>query len=202
MDGAAEVEDFASKEPVEQGDGLLALVVCWDGQINVLKRRVRVAECNGWDAGVADLLDSLAVGPGVSDNEEAWLQELCSDLVGERARHPATRHGLCTDVLAELQHRPRTIRTLGRHDDVGGVLDGHDDARGSHELLPGLAQVNDVDAVNSATKNVALHTVITIACAQVGLAHQHHLNVFLFGSHSHCSNSDLEDGLSHNHTCT
>lgn len=28
-----------------------------------------------------------------------------------------------------------------------GVLDGHDDAGGQHELLPGLADVEDVDAI-------------------------------------------------------
>ena len=38
------------------------------------------------------------------------------------------------------------------------------------QLLPGLAEVNDVDAVHRAAEDVALHAEVNIASAQVGLA--------------------------------
>ena len=37
-------------------------------------------------------------------------------------------------------------------------------------LLPGLSKVDDVDAIHGAAEDVALHTEVHIASAQVGLA--------------------------------
>merc|ERR1719408_222208 len=40
----AEVQDLTRQKPVEKGDGLLTLVVRWDGDVNVFQRRVGVAK--------------------------------------------------------------------------------------------------------------------------------------------------------------
>lgn len=40
------------------------------------------------------------------------------------------------------------------------------------DLLPRLAQMDDVDPVHGATEDVALHAVVDVASAQVGLANQ------------------------------
>jgi hypothetical protein len=40
-------------------------------------------------------------------------------------------------------------RTVGDDADVVGILDGDDDARSEHQLLPGFLQVDDVDAGGS-----------------------------------------------------
>ncbi len=48
-----------------------------------------------------------------------------------------------------------------------GILNAHNDAGSQVQLLPGLAQVNDIDAIQAALVHVALHLVVTVACAQM-----------------------------------
>jgi len=78
---------------------------------------------------------------------------------GRRGRTTTTRRGeaehtsdlTSADVLGELQEgalsvgRSTSLRE-GNRDDVLGVLNGDKDAGGELELLPGLAEVNEVDA--------------------------------------------------------
>ena len=71
---------------------------------------------------------------------------------------------------------PLAVRPRGDGDDVLGVLDGREDARGEHELLPRLADVDDVDAVLAAAPDVLLHHVVGITRADVALRGQHLLD--------------------------
>mmetsp|Transcript_10236 Transcript_10236/g.11242 ORF Transcript_10236/g.11242 Transcript_10236/m.11242 type:complete len:248 (+) Transcript_10236:194-937(+) len=181
--GAAEVQHLTCQEPVEQRDGLLALVVGWDDHVHVLQGRVCVAKGNHRDRGVGSLLDGLLIGARIRHNQQARLQVLGRDLVGQGSWHPATGQRIRARVLAELEHSAGAVRTLRGHDDVTGVLDGHDNACRHLDLLPGLAQVDDVNAIHGAAEDIALHAIVDVACAQVGLTHQHHLHIFLFARH-------------------
>jgi len=58
-----------------------------------------------------------------------------------------------------------------------GVLDGHDDASRQLQLLPGLGQIDDVDAVIAPLEHVALHLEVQVLGAQVALGRQHQLDV-------------------------
>ena len=49
----------------------------------------------------------------------------------------------------ELEHRALAVRARRLAHDVRGVLDHDRHARGEHELIPGLAEVDDVDAVEA-----------------------------------------------------
>ena len=42
--------------------------------------------------------------------------------------------------------------------------------KSAKRLLPGLSEVDDVDTIHRAAKDVALHAEVNIASAQVGLA--------------------------------
>ena len=55
---------------------MLALVVCWDGDVHVCQLGVSVAECDGGDVHVGRLLDGLVVGAGVGQHQQAGLLEL------------------------------------------------------------------------------------------------------------------------------
>jgi hypothetical protein len=55
---------------------VLALVVCWDGDVHVCQLGVSVAECDGGDVHVGRLLDGLVVGAGVGQHQQAGLLEL------------------------------------------------------------------------------------------------------------------------------
>jgi hypothetical protein len=55
---------------------VLALVVCWDGDVHVSQLGVSVAEGDGGDVHVGRLLDGLVVGAGVGQHQQAGLLEL------------------------------------------------------------------------------------------------------------------------------
>ena len=48
-DGAAQAKDFTRKEPPDETYGVAGLVVCGDGDIDELERRVGVAKSNDGD---------------------------------------------------------------------------------------------------------------------------------------------------------
>lgn len=56
---------------------------------------------------------------------------------------------------------------------VRGVIDGHDGAGRQLQLLPGLAQVEDVDAISAALVHVLLHLEVDVLGTQMGGGHQH-----------------------------
>ena len=64
------------------------------------------------------------------------------------------------------------------HRTIGRVLDGHDDAGSEHKLLPGLANVDDVDAILAAAPDVLGHHEIRVLGADVHLGGEHLLDVW------------------------
>ena len=85
------------------------------------------------------------VNTGVGNDDNTWLLERTSDVVGERTRSETTSNRLRASVRGELEDRTVSVRAGRNYTDVVGVLDGGDDTSGEDELLPGLANVDDVD---------------------------------------------------------
>mmetsp|Transcript_183174 Transcript_183174/g.445955 ORF Transcript_183174/g.445955 Transcript_183174/m.445955 type:complete len:272 (+) Transcript_183174:74-889(+) len=186
----AHAEDLTGENPVSDGDGVLALVVQRDGNIDTLQVGVSVAEGNDGHVDVGSLGDGLRVGAGVSADEHAGLQELLLDVVSEGTRGVATTradHVGGAGVLAELVGGTLTVGA-GRHDaHVLGVLDGHNDTGSEHQLLPGLGQVEDEHTVAVAGVNVLLHVGLAVLGTNVAVGGQHELDVFLSGGKDiHC----------------
>jgi hypothetical protein len=124
---------------------VLALVVGWDGNVNILEGSVRVAEGDDGDVDVAGLADGLVVDARVRNDDEPGLLERARDVVGEAARGEPASNRLCARVGGVLEDGSVTVGA-GRDDaDVIGVLDGGDDTGSEDELLPGLANVDQVD---------------------------------------------------------
>jgi len=67
------------------------------------------------------------------------------------------------------------IRTVGR------VVNGDDDARSKHNLLPGLANVEHVDAVGARLPQIRLHVHLEVLAAEGGVGGEEHLDVLLGG---------------------
>lgn len=88
----------------------------------------------------------LRVSSGIGDDDQAGLLETTGDVVGEGTGGEATGDGLGTSVRGELEGSALAI-VAGRDDDnVLRVLNSHNDAGGEDDLLPGLEDVEDVDA--------------------------------------------------------
>jgi hypothetical protein len=136
VDGTAETEDLTGKHPPDETDGVTALVVGGDGNIDELGRGVSVAEGNDRDVDIAGLLDGLGVGAGVGDDDQTGLLERTGDVVGEGAGGEATGNGLGTGVGGELQDGALAVGTSGDDADVAGVVDSGDDPGGKGDLLP------------------------------------------------------------------
>jgi hypothetical protein len=64
---------------------------------------------------------------------------------------------------------------------VGWVVNGDDDTCGKDNLLPGLANVDNVDTVGPGLPQVRLHVHLEVLCAEMALSSQEHLNVLLGG---------------------
>mmetsp|Transcript_18022 Transcript_18022/g.46168 ORF Transcript_18022/g.46168 Transcript_18022/m.46168 type:complete len:305 (+) Transcript_18022:240-1154(+) len=192
-DRAAQAQHLAREHPVEEADRVLALVVGRDRDVDVLKRRVGVAERDRRDVGVRRLGDRLVVGARVGEQQQARLHKLVGDLVGEGTRGEAAGDRRGARVLAVLEDRALAVRA--RRDDahVTRVLDRNDDARGKQELVVGAAEVDDVDAVRLALPDVTRHLVVQVLGAEVRRARQHHLEVLLLLL--------LGDTAHHDHGC-
>mmetsp|Transcript_40258 Transcript_40258/g.99498 ORF Transcript_40258/g.99498 Transcript_40258/m.99498 type:complete len:360 (+) Transcript_40258:317-1396(+) len=178
-DGGAEAQHLTREHPVHQANRLLALVVRRDCDVDVLARRVRVAEGDHGDVHVRSLGDRLVVGERVGDDQEARLHELLGDLVGEHTRRVAAGDGRGAGVLRVLEDGALAVGAGGDDAHVSRVLDTDDDARGKQQLLVGLAQVDDVDAVGLPLPDVAVHLEVQVLGAEVRRARKHHLEVAL-----------------------
>ena len=87
----------------------------------------------------------LIVGAGVGDNQQTRLDEPVVDLIGKGTGAKATRDEVGTRVVGELVARALAVRAARHDGDVRRVLNGDDDARSQHQLLPRLAQVQQVN---------------------------------------------------------
>jgi hypothetical protein len=112
------------------------LVVGGDGNVDVLGGGVSVGEGNDGDVDVGSLLDGLGVGARVGDDDQTGLLEGAGDVVGEGTGGEATGDGSGTSVGRELEDGTLTVGTGRDNTDIGGVVDGGDDAGGQDNLLP------------------------------------------------------------------
>ena len=115
---------------------MATLVVGGDGNVDVLGGRVGVGQGNDGDVDIAGLLDSLGVGARVGDDDQAGLLERAGDVVGEATGGEATGNGSSTGVSGELEDGTLTVGTGRDNANVGGVLNGDDDAGSENDLLP------------------------------------------------------------------
>lgn len=180
-DRATETENLAGEHPVHETDGVLATVVAGNGNIDEAEGRVGVAKGDDGDTDVAGLVDGLLVKAGVSDNEKTGLLEVLGDLVGEGTRGETGREGLAAGVVGELEDSALAVGAGSDGDNVGGVLNGHNDASSKLDLLDGLADVEDVDTIAVAAPDVGAHLVVAVGGADVDLGSEHALDVLLAG---------------------
>lgn len=115
---------------------MATLVVGGDGNVDVLGGGVSVGEGNDGDVDVGSLLDGLGVGARVGDDDQTGLLEGAGDVVGEGTGGEATGDGSGTSVGRELEDGTLTVGTGRDNTDIGGVVDGGDDAGGQDNLLP------------------------------------------------------------------
>ena len=179
VNGATHAENFASQQPVHKTDGKLGLVVARDGAIDVLKRRVRVAQANHGDANVRGLLDSLGIDARVSYDQQTRLLELLGLLVGESTGGEAAGNAGSTSELGELEDSTLAERTAGDTDHILRVFDGHNDTGSNHELLPGLAKVEDVKSIRAGLPDIRGHLGFGVVGSDVDTGGEHALHVLI-----------------------
>merc|ERR1711881_33946 len=155
--GSTKSQDLTGQHPPDQTDRVTTLVVGWDSDIDELGWGISIAKSNDWDVDVGSLLDGLGIGTGVGDDDEAGFLEGPGDVVGEVTRGETTSDGDGTGVGGELQDSALSVRTSRNDTDIGGVVDGCDDAGCKDDLLPGLANVNDIDSIRASLPEVWLH---------------------------------------------
>jgi hypothetical protein len=169
LEGATEMENLSSQQPVHEGDGFLSSVVAWDSDIDVVEWRVGVTQSDARDVSVRGLLDGLMIGLGVSDDQETGLHELTSDLVSQHTWGPSLGNSLTASVVGELHDGSGTERSLRANDDVLRILNGNNNSGSNHELLPSLTEMDDVDVVSALSVDITLHLEVHILGTDLGL---------------------------------
>lgn len=198
LHGAAETQNLTAEHPVHETDGGAALVVGGDGNINILKGRVAVAEGNHGDVGGSSLTNGLkmrgerkvlqqanmrrseccekkhlVVSARVSDDDETGLHELLGDLVREGTGGVAVGQVLRSSVLSVLEDGAGAERASADDADVSGILNGHDDAGSQSKLLPERGKVHDVNTVGTALEGVARHLRLKVLGADMDVGREH-----------------------------
>ena len=125
------------------------------------------------------LSDRMMVSPGVSDQKQPWLTESRLDLIGECSRGEFTSNGAAANISGKLEDSPLGVRAAGHHEHVLGVLNSCDGPGGEHHLLPGLLQVDDVDAVGLLLEDVLLHCGLAVVRPDVRGGGEHLGDVIL-----------------------
>lgn len=190
-DGTTHAEHLTGEEPVHHTNSVLTTVVARNSDVNVLERRVSIAEGDDGNVDKASLIKSLVVSAGVGDDEDTGLRELSLDLVGERTGDEAASHVLGTSVLGVLEDSTLSEEADGADTDVSGVLNSNDDTGGEHELLPSGVEVEDVDAVLGTGVDVALHLVRAVLGSEVDVRSEELLDVLLVSAEDVRSGVDL-----------
>eukprot|EP01085_Mycamoeba_gemmipara_P000663 Mycagemm_TRINITY_DN10319_c0_g2::TRINITY_DN10319_c0_g2_i1::g.663::m.663 type:complete len:137 gc:universal TRINITY_DN10319_c0_g2_i1:455-45(-) len=105
-------------------------------------------------------------------------------LTYDESRGVATSKRGGASVMSKLEDSALAIGAGRAHHNVGGVLNGSNDAGGEHELLPGLAKIQQVDAISAALPDVAVHLGDDVLGANVHLSDKHLLEILLAESQS------------------
>lgn len=82
------------------------LVVTGDGNVDVSKWGVSVAQGNGRDVDIRSLSQRLMISTGVGHNQETRLPESCLNLIGECTWGEPTVEGGGAGSRGKLQHCP------------------------------------------------------------------------------------------------
>jgi hypothetical protein len=114
-DITTELKGLASEEPEAVGDGVTSLVVGGDGNVNPVKRGVRVSECNNGDVHVGSLSQALVVETGVANDDESGFEELLGVLIGKSSGHPLATEVVSTGVGGELEDGALSVLARGHN---------------------------------------------------------------------------------------
>lgn len=90
---------------------MTTLIVGWDSNIDELSWGICVAKSNDGNVNVGSLLDSLSIGAGISDDDEAGFLEGAGDIIREVTGSETTCDGDGTSVRGELEDSTLTVRT-------------------------------------------------------------------------------------------
>jgi len=115
----------------------------------------------------------------VGHDDKARLLERASDVVGEATGGKATCDRLGTSVGGVLEHCAVAVWAGGDDTDVVRVLDSGNDTGSENKLLPGLANVDDMDTVSSSLPNIGKHLLVAVLAANVGLRGQEELDLLI-----------------------
>lgn len=88
------------------------------------------------------------VNTGVRDDEESGLLEVSLGLIGEATGLETSEDSGGSSVGGEFEKSTLGIRASRDDDNVGGVLNGSNSASSQKKLLPGLAEVDNMDSLN------------------------------------------------------
>ena len=132
---------------VKTAKQLFHLVIARDGNVDVAKRRVGVAQSDDGDVDVRSFDDGLVIGPGIHDYQHTGFAERGLDLVRESTgcEPPSDRSSL--GVRGELEGGTLALRTGRDNENIRRILNCYNSPGSQEQLFVGPAQVDYVDTL-------------------------------------------------------
>jgi len=90
---------------------VLRLVVARNGDIDVLERRIAVAESDRGDVYVRRFLEGLVISSGVRENQQSGFQESGLDLIGKCTGGVSSSQRGSSSEVSEFQNGSLSIRS-------------------------------------------------------------------------------------------
>ncbi|GMS87438.1 hypothetical protein PENTCL1PPCAC_30478, partial [Pristionchus entomophagus] len=181
-DLSTEGQNLTGQKPPHESDRLLSLKQGGDSDVDELHGRVGVDERDDGDVHVRSLSDSLVVNTGVRDDQKSGLLEVSLGLVSKATGLETSEDSGGSSVGGELEKSTLGVRASRDDDDVGGVLNGGDGTSSQEKLLPGLAEVDDVDSIKTSLVYVVLNLEVDVGGSNVGLGGQELHSILLLES--------------------
>lgn len=173
----SESQNLTGKEVPDETNRVLGLVVAGNGNINEFGGRVGVSKGNDGDVDVGGLLDGLSIGAGVGDDDQSGLLERAGDVVGEVTRGETASNGGGTGVVGKLEDGTLTVGTGRDGNNIRGVGDSGNDTSSENDLLPGLANVDDVDTVGAGLEDVGLVVNLNVLGSEMDVGSNEELSI-------------------------
>lgn len=102
------------------------------------------------------------IGPWVGEDEQTGLAEGGLELIGKCTRRMPSSNGVRASVLRELEDGALAVGAGRLDNDVLGVLNGNNHPRRELQLLPCLAEVDDVDTYELQQRCSRIHIQDTL----------------------------------------
>merc|ERR1712039_467661 len=108
-DGSSQTKDLTGQQPPHKTNGLLTLVVTWNGNVHIDHWRVSIGKSNDRDVHIGSFSHWLMIGTWVSHHQQTRLSESSLNLIGKCTRGETSSNWGSSSGRGKLEDSPLSI---------------------------------------------------------------------------------------------